>query len=35
MRDGTLLPAVGTRLGSQTFDQWLATQDVASGMRDD
>jgi uncharacterized protein YbjT (DUF2867 family) len=24
MRDGGLLPAPGTRLGIQTFDQWLA-----------
>jgi uncharacterized protein YbjT (DUF2867 family) len=24
MRDGGLLPAPGTRLGTQTFDQWLA-----------
>ncbi len=24
MRDGGLLPASGTRLGTQTFGQWLA-----------
>lgn len=24
MRDGSLLPAPGTRLGTQTFDEWLA-----------
>lgn len=24
MRDGGLLPAPGARLGTQTFDQWLA-----------
>lgn len=26
MRDGTLLPAAGTRLGRQTFDEWLSVQ---------
>lgn len=26
MRDGSLLPQAGTRLGRQTFDEWLATQ---------
>lgn len=26
MRDGTLLPQPGSRLGKQTFDQWLAMQ---------
>lgn len=26
MRDGSLLPKPGTRLGRQTFDEWLATQ---------
>lgn len=26
MRDGSLLPKAGTRLGRQTFDEWLATQ---------
>jgi uncharacterized protein YbjT (DUF2867 family) len=26
MRDGSLLPKAGTRLGRQTFDQWLTTQ---------
>ncbi|RII20494.1 hypothetical protein DSC45_04640 [Streptomyces sp. YIM 130001] len=26
MRDGTLLPRAGTRLGRQTFDEWLAAQ---------
>ncbi len=24
MRDGTLLPGAGARLGTQTFDDWLA-----------
>jgi uncharacterized protein YbjT (DUF2867 family) len=26
MRDGSLLPEAGTRLGRQTFEEWLATQ---------
>ena len=26
MRDGSLLPKAGTRLGRETFDEWLATQ---------
>lgn len=26
MRDGSLLPKAGTRLGRQSFDEWLATQ---------
>jgi uncharacterized protein YbjT (DUF2867 family) len=27
MRDGSLLPAPGARLGTQTFDEWLAQQE--------
>ncbi len=32
MRDGGLLPAPGTRLGTQTFDQWLAAR-TAEGVQ--
>lgn len=31
MRDGSLLPAPGARLGAQTFDQWLVAQGGVEG----
>ena len=33
MRDGGLLPAPGTRLGTQTFDQWLAALTAEQAQR--
>lgn len=33
MRDGGLLPARGTRPGTQTFDQWLAARTAEGAQR--
>ncbi|MDJ0356599.1 SDR family oxidoreductase [Paenarthrobacter sp. PH39-S1] len=34
MRDGGLLPSPSTRIGTQTFDQWLASNDWTRGGTD-